>query len=200
MNPIKSVPWRRWKYWHSRRGEEGIKEHRPFWGVGVTRNITEETYSSNKHGIQGTIFQTLLPFWALSRRVQKLFYVKNKEAAEELSLLPPSSHNKKWLREKEGENWYCVVPGNRVRVRVGKSERTDFSIPILRCNLYLDLSSRGMNGLMNSMALGFPWGTTDILLCWRVKLAPISGSWCWLYFKLIGRNFFKLKIPGPYTY
>lgn len=106
------------------------------------------------------------------------FHVKNKEAAEELSLLPPSSHNKKWLREKEGENWYCVVPGNRVRVRVGKSERTDFSIPILRCNLYLDLSSRGMNGLMNSMALEFPWGTTDVLLCWRVKLAPISGSWC----------------------
>lgn len=82
---------------------------------------------------------------------------------------PPSIQLQKEMAKGKGGRKLglpCVIPGNRDRIRVGTSEEqeTNFNLVMLGCNWYLNLSSGEMNSLGNSVALIFPWGTTDALL------------------------------------
>lgn len=70
--------------------------------------LSKKQSQPNRHASRGPHDKCYLPFWAVSGRVQKPWHVKETEAAEEPSL-PPFSCKKKWLREKEGENWVCPV-------------------------------------------------------------------------------------------
>lgn len=202
MNLIKSVSWRRWKYrrWCSRRsrvvqeaGEEkkelrstGPSEVWVLVGMLAKKLILQPP--PNKHGPRGPYFKHFTIVSNVQKSPKTLLFEEWGNcggAFSPLSLQP----RKEMTKGKGGRNWSCVFPGNRVRIKVGESKGTDFSVPIIGRNLYLEVSASGMNGLGNSVALMFPGATTEVFLYWKMELAQISVFWSGLYCRITWRIF-----------